>query len=148
MGVDTLNYTYVMAADRAKVYQSLMTEQYKWFKGQQESLTQLEVGTQISRLYQTKTQKVGVPGTVTITQLIDQELFQMETAYGAGTILQTYELTEKAEGKTTVSYSEKNSFTELRHQYSFILVGLIYKLAYNRGIKKRMQYIEQLSTSK
>ncbi|WP_314064955.1 DUF3284 domain-containing protein [uncultured Vagococcus sp.] len=148
MRVDTLKYSYVMNAEPSRVYQSLLDEQYKFFKRYQTSLTGLAVGTQISKVFQTKTQKVGVPGTITILQLIDKQLFQMETAYAAGTILQTYELVEKVDGKTEVSYWERNSFIENRHQYSFMLIGLIYKLAYNKGIKKRLQYIEGLAQQK
>ena len=56
MRVDTLKYSYVMNAEPSRVYQSLLDEQYKFFKRYQTSLTGLAVGTQISKVFQTKTQ--------------------------------------------------------------------------------------------
>lgn len=145
MRVDTLQYKYQMNAPISRVYQSIYLEQLTFFQTNDTQIVQLTEGTQISRNFVTKTQRLPVPGTIKITSLIKNKILQMETAYASGTILQTYELREHSTGKTKVVYSEKNTFTEMRHQYSFIAVGLLYKLSYNNGIKKRMRYIEKLA---
>ena len=44
--------------------------------------------------------------------------------------------------KIEVTYSEQNSFDRSRNTYSFMLAALFYKFFFNKGVKKRTQYLE------
>lgn len=142
MRIDTLSYKYRSQQSAAAMYQSLVSEQQKFFQSKDPKITQLQEGTVIHYEIFTKTERLPVPATLTITKLRPNECFQMQTEHTKGIILQTYHFSQ--ETKTEVLYSERNTFDEMRDQFGFLFIGFFYKILYNHGIKKRMRYIEQL----
>ncbi len=77
-----------------------------------------------------------------LSKLNENEI-ELITSYNKGNIIQHYILNERSASKTQVTYSERNTFHQSRNQYSFIFLALLYKFFYNRGMKKRMIYLEK-----
>ena len=117
MRVDTLSYTHTMKSELGAVYQAVLSEQLSYFKRQDPSISALAEGTSITCDLVTKTQS------------------------STGVIMQSYDFREK-DGKVQVTYSEKNIFEQSRNQFGFMLVGLLYKYFYNRGIRRRLDYLD------
>ncbi|MFD1900764.1 DUF3284 domain-containing protein [Enterococcus termitis] len=147
MRVDTLSYTHTMTSDLSAVFKAVMAEQLSYFQRQDASVLSLEEGTSITCHLLTKTQKIGVENTMTILKLEENRCIQMKTTSATGDIIQTYDFKEKG-GNTLVTYSEKNMFEQSRNQFGFMLVGLLYKFFYNRGIKQRMTYLDSLADTR
>lgn len=145
MRTDTLSYKYRIKESSQRFYDILIQEQLRFFASVDANIQTLEQGTTISRKLQTKMQRLPADGTMTITKIENNHLFQLTTTYAAGEIVQTYELVAGKGDTTDVIYSEKNTFDKTRNQYSFMFIGLCYKFFYNRGIKQRMQYLEKLA---
>ena len=141
MRVDTLSYTHTMKSELGAVYQAVLSEQLSYFKRQDPSISALAEGTSITCDLVTKTQKIGVQNTMTVVKMEENQCFQMETASATGVIMQSYDFREK-DGKVQVTYSEKNIFEQSRNQFGFMLVGLLYKYFYNRGIRQRLDYLD------
>ncbi|KAF1301626.1 MULTISPECIES: DUF3284 domain-containing protein [Enterococcus] len=143
MRIDTLSFKFKTKVTAAEMYQVLLAEQQKFFQSKDPSVSQLEKGSEIQHDIFTKTEKLPVPAAMRITELVPDKCLQLETSYDKGTILQTYEFSQGKE-KAEVRYSERNEFNQPRYQFSFLFISIFYKVIYNHGIKKRMQYIEQL----
>lgn len=145
ISLDTLHYKYVLKSDKAAVFKVLIEEQLQYFQKNDPEITSLKEGTSIKCNLPTKVQKLPVSSVMAIKKITANEVLQMETSYPAGNILQMYEFKKNKKGKDILIYSEKNTFSETRNQYGFMLVVFLYKLFYNRGIAKRMKYIDNLS---
>lgn len=140
-----MNYKYPYKADEKNIYQVLMDEQLKYFQRNDPNIIELTSGTKIQCDLATKSQRAVIPSTIEVKQVVRNKIFQLETTHNSGKILQTYEFSVTNKGKGLLIYSEKNSFSEIRNQYNFMIAGLIYKFFYNRGIAKRMKYIDELA---
>jgi hypothetical protein len=140
MRLDTLNYSYPMKADKQKILAIILSEQEKYFqsKGLQ---GKLKLGSKVTTQVPSKMGTVTLPATIELSSL-DEEHIELTTSHHNGTIIQTYVLQKNSNGQTKVTYSEKNSFTQTRNQYNFIFLALLYKFFYNRGVKRRMKYLE------
>lgn len=144
MVFDTMSYKYKMNSAVEQTYTALVNEQYRFFHSINPEITNIEQGTSIEKRLTTKMGNEQVKGTITIQKLEENQKIQLITEYAKGSILQVYEL-KSLESQTEVSYSEKNTYDTVRGQYSFMLARVVYKYFYNRGMKKRMRYIEQLA---
>ncbi|WP_162921746.1 DUF3284 domain-containing protein [Listeria costaricensis] len=144
MRTDTLRYKYQMKAAREAVYQILLKEQLAYFQKADPSIVELEQGTKITCYLSTKMRGV-VESTMEIKEIIPEKRIQFKTAYLSGEILQTYEFLTNKAGVCQLVYSEQNTFNKTRSQYGFMVMGLLYKFFYNRGIAKRMKYLDELA---
>ncbi|WP_086349206.1 DUF3284 domain-containing protein [Candidatus Enterococcus clewellii] len=144
MRVDTLSYSFFMKPNIAAVYQAVLNEQLSYFKRQNSAVSCLKEGTTVHCQLRTKTQKIGVSSTMTVTKIETNHYFQMQTSSSTGGITQTYQFDEK-DGRVLVTYSERNTFEKTRHQYGFMVVGFFYKYFFNRGVRQRMKYLENLA---
>lgn len=145
MRTDTLSYNYQYQGKLADVYRVLIAEQTKYFKSHNSGITALKVGTTITPKLPTKMHKLPSSSTMEVVQLVPEKIFQMKTTSTNGEILQTYEFTTKKNGRQVLTYSEQNTFDRTRDQYNFMMVGILYKLFYNRGIAKRLKYLDSLA---
>ncbi|MCM3512127.1 MAG: DUF3284 domain-containing protein [Carnobacterium inhibens] len=145
ISLDTLSYKYVLKSDKSSVFKVLVDEQLQYFQKNDPKIISLEEGTSVQCNLTTKLQSLPVSSVMEITKLKAEETLQTKTSYSSGMILQMYEFKKDKKGKDILIYSEKNTFSETRNQYGFMLIGFFYKLFYNRGIAKRMRYIDNLS---
>ena len=145
ISLDTLRYKYVLKSNKSAVFKVLVEEQLQYFQKNDPKIISLVEGTSVNCNLTTKVQNLPVSSVMEITKLKANEVLQTETSYSSGTILQLYEFKKNKHGKDILIYSEKNTFSATRNQYGFMLIGFFYKLFYNRGIAKRMRYIDNLS---
>ncbi|AGE37637.1 Hypothetical protein zj316_0098 [Lactiplantibacillus plantarum ZJ316] len=75
------------------------------------------------------------------------DTFQLETQQPSGKIIQTYKFDTERSGAKILVYSEQNVFESNRNQMNFMIFGLMYKYFYNRGVRKRMRYLDDLAQS-
>lgn len=94
-------------------------------------------------MIQTKSAPQLVPAVMTVKKITADELW-INTVHEEGVIDQRYQVTSQKNGKLQVTYSEQSHFARQRTAYSFMLVALFYKFFFNRGVKKRMRYLEEL----
>lgn len=145
MSTDTLQYKYSYKSDAEKIFKVLVEEQLKYFQKNDPTITCLEDGTTIDCHLTTKMQQLPVASTMEVKKIVSNKLFQTETEHPSGKIIQTYEFLTNKKGKNLLIYSEKNTFDKTKNQFGFIIVGLLYKFFYNRGIAKRLKYIDGLA---
>lgn len=145
MRTDTLSYKYYYEADKKQLFRTLLNEQLKYFKRADPTISQLTSGTKIKTQLQTKINKLQTENYMQVKQIIPNELFQLETQQQDGVILQTFKFAENRRHRKYLIYSEQNTFNKSRSQMNFMFIGGLYKLIYNHGIKKRMQYLDQLA---
>jgi len=145
MRTDTLKYKYSYNADQEALYGTLVNEQLKYFQRTDPQIKHLEKGTSIQAQLTTKMKKLATSNTMTIKDIAKNKIFQLETKQPDGEILQTYEFETNKHGKKYLVYSERNTFENARNQTNFMLMGLFYKFFYNRGVKKRMEYLDNLA---
>lgn len=145
ISLDTLTYKHVLKADKSTVFKVLIEEQLQYFQKNNPEILSLEEGTSVQCNLTTKLENLPVSSVMAITKLTANETLEMETSYSSGAILQLYEFKKDKKGKDILIYSEKNTFLKTRNQYGFMLIGFFYKLFYNRGIAKRMKYIDNLT---
>lgn len=141
MRVDTLSYSYQMNVGLTRIFQVIQAEQERYFKSKGFSGESLREGVTVPMAVPSKLGAATIPATIQLSKLTKSEI-ELITSYDKGEIIQRYSLNELPTGKTKVTYSEKNTFTQMRNQYNFIFLAMLYKFSYNRGIKKRMKYLE------
>lgn len=147
MRTDTLRYKYSYNADQGNLYDTLVNEQLKYFQRSNPQIKHLSKGTKIEAQLTTKMKRISTTNTMTIKDIVKDKIFQMETKQPDGEILQTYEFETNKRGKKYLVYSEKNTFENARNQTNFMFIGLLYKFFYNRGVKKRMEYLDNLAVN-
>lgn len=141
MSPDTLTYKYKYQASKEKLFQTLLNEQLKYFSMHDSSIKSLHVGDEIKTTLQTKLQNLDSVTTMKITKIVPNKIFQMVTHQPNGNdIVQTF-----AFKQNELVYSEKTKLHTVRSQTYFFLVALVYKFFYNRGMKKKLQYLDQLA---
>lgn len=145
MRTDTLSYKYYYEADTDLLFQALLNEQLKYFRRSDPTINQLVPGIKIKTLLQTKLNKIQTENYMQVKQIVFNQLFQLETQQQDGVILQTFKFEENRHHRKYLIYSEQNTFNKSRNQMNFMFVGGLYKFIYNHGIKKRMQYLDQLA---
>lgn len=141
MRVDTLSYSYQMNVGLTRIFRVIQAEQEQYFKSKGFSGDILTEGATIPVAVPSILGTSTIPATIQLSKLTKSEI-ELITSYDKGEIIQRYSLKELPSGKTKVTYSEKNTFTQMRNQYNFIFLAMLYKFSYNRGIKKRMKYLE------
>lgn len=145
MRTDTLCYKYRFHATKEAIYRVLVAEQLKYFQRTDPAIKALSPGTKIKAHLQTKMNKLPTQDYMEVTKIVENEAFQLETQQPAGKIIQTFEFTKNRRGEDILAYSEQNVFDNTRSQTNFMLFGLLYKFFYNRGMRKRMQYLDDLA---
>ena len=146
MRTDTLSYKYHYQAKPTDFFNVILKEQLQYFQRTDPSIKLLKPGTTIEAHLQTKMNKIQTENKMSVKQIVPNQLFQLETQQTGGTITQTFELDQDRHGKNRVIYSEQNNFEQGRNQMNFVFMGALYKFFYNRGIKKRMQFLDKLAT--
>ena len=141
MRVDTLSYSYQMNVGLTRIFQVIQSEQERYFKSKGFSGDTLTEGVTVPIAVPSKLGAATIAATIQLSKLTKSEI-ELVTSYDKGEIIQRYSLIELSSGKTKVTYSEKNTFIQMRNQYNFIFLAMLYKFSYNRGIKKRMKYLE------
>lgn len=142
----TLSYDYSTSHALKDVYDQVIKDQLQYFQYYNKKITSLEKGTRIKKDFYTKTTKEKVRGSLTITKLIPQEVFEMTVRYCEGTIVQRYTFFAQEENQTLITYSEENTFKNTRKTLNFNIISFPYRFLFKRQMKKRMQYIDsQLS---
>ena len=137
MSPDTLTYKYKYQASKEKLFQTLLDEQLM----HDSSIKSLHVGDEIKTTLQTKLQNLDSVTTMKITKIVPNKVFQMITHQPNGNdIVQTF-----AFKQNELVYSEKTKLHTVRSQTYFFLAALVYKFFYNRGMKKKLQYLDQLA---
>lgn len=147
MSTDTLSYKYHYQAKKADLFRVLIREQLTYFRRSDPTIKALEPGTKIQTHLQTKLNKLETENTMVVKQIVTDELFQLETTQQGGVIVQTFKFEQDRHGRERLVYSEQNTFDQSRSQMNFMVMGGLYKFFYNRGIKKRMQYLDNLALS-
>lgn len=137
-----LKYEKKIATKPSDIFHTLMDEQLKYFQFYDSHMKDLKEGSKIKKPFYTKTTKEKVNGTVEVTKIIENELFQMKMAYSKGEIIQTYALKEE-DGNTKISYTEENTFDKKRDTANFSLVSIPYRFLFKRQVKKRVKYLEE-----
>ena len=146
MRADTLTYRYFYQAEPARLYQTLLDEQLKYFSCHDPRIKQLHVGDEITTSLKTKLQKLDSITTMKVTKIIPNKEFQLLTHQaGNHNITQTFEFKKNANGKNELVYSEQTNIQTIRGQSYFFLTALLYKWFYNRGMKRKLQYLDQLA---
>jgi len=145
MRTDTLKYNYPYQANRAAIYRVLVQEQLAYFQRTDPAIKALSPGTKIKAHLATKMSKTPTRDYMMVKEMVPNERFQLETQQPAGSIIQTFEFTKTRRGKDVLAYSERNVFDNNRSQANFMLFGLLYKFFYNRGVRKRMTYLDHLA---
>lgn len=140
--LDTLTYQYVLKSDRDSFYNNLIESQLQYFNQKNPHILSLDKGTSVNLKLSTKMQSIPVSAEMTVTSIIPNEIFELQTKTSTGTIIQTYQFGKTKRGENCVIYSEKNTYNKKRNQMNFIFVSFFYKFFYNRGIKKRMKYLD------
>jgi hypothetical protein len=140
MRTDTLTYTYQMQTTPERFYQVMVAQQEAFFrsKGLVEPFGET---SQINLMIRTKAASTLVPAVMRVQRLAKDEV-ALTTAHEQGEISQSYQFVPRKEGTIQVTYSEQNYFDRSRNTYSFMLMALFYKFFFNRGVKKRMKYLE------
>ena len=140
MRTDTLTYTYQMRTMPERFYQVMIAQQAAFFrsKGAEEPFGE---NSQIDLMIRTKSAATLVPAVMKVKKIAQDEV-ALITAYEQGKICQRYRFVPRGAEKIEVTYSEQNSFDRSRNTYSFMLAALFYKFFFNKGVKKRMQYLE------
>ncbi|MCS8604401.1 DUF3284 domain-containing protein [Lactiplantibacillus pentosus] len=144
---DTLSYKYRYRAPRAELYRTLISEQLKYFQRTDASIQTLTPGTKIMANLQTKMHKLITQNMMKVNIMKTDDTFQLETQQPSGKIIQTYKFDQEHSGADVLIYSEQNVFESSRNQMNFMFFGLMYKYFYNRGVKKRMRYLDDLARS-
>ncbi|MGG5372634.1 hypothetical protein [Enterococcus sp. AZ196] len=147
MRVDTLSYNYQMNVNIKKVHEVIFKEQEQYFHSNGFLGEAFIEGAEITRTMPSKLGTTNIPASIQLSKLSENEI-ELTTTYIKGGIVQRYVLNELSYSKTQVIYSEKNVFHQLRNQYSFFFLAVAYKFFYNRGIKKRMAYLESQCNEK
>lgn len=142
MRVDTLSYNYQMNVRKSQIYEVIHEEQQRYFQSNGFSNGKFQEGAEISLTMPSKLGTTKIPALMRLSKLTQDEI-ELITFYNKGEIIQRYVLDARSSSKTQVTYSERNSFHQARNQYSFIFLALLYKFFYNRGMKKRMVYLEK-----
>lgn len=146
MKTDTLTYRYVYQAPKEKLYQTLLDEQLKYFNSHDASIKTLHEGDQVNTSLKTKIQKLESSTTIKVTKIVPNKEFQLETHQaGNHNITQTFKFDKNVNGKDELVYSERTNINTVRGQSYFFLTALIYKFFYNRGMKKKLQYLDRLA---
>lgn len=149
MRLDTLTYTYHYKAPKSKLYQTLMETQLQYFKAHDKKIKQLHEGDRITPSLQTKLQKLDSVTTMEISKIIPEKIFQLVTQQPDNhNITQTFEFRRDRAGKEELIYSEKTQLNNARGYSFFFLTAVLYKYFYNRGMKKKMQYLDDLALGK
>lgn len=105
------------------------------------NIKSLHVGDEIRTTLRTKLQNLDSVTTMKITKIIPNKIFQMVTHQPNGNdIVQTFSFKQDE-----LVYSEKTKLHTVRSQTYFFLAALVYKFFYNRGMKKKLQYLDQLA---
>ncbi|MBP2058233.1 hypothetical protein J2Z60_001410 [Lactobacillus colini] len=145
MNTNTLTYRYFYKADPQKMYQTLLNTQLEYFQMHDKSIKELHVGDKINTTLKTKINHDSVT-TMEVTKIIPNEEFQLVThQVGNHDITQTFKFKKSPNGSNELDYSERTNVTTFRGQSYFFLAKLLYKFFYNRGMKKRMQQLENLA---
>lgn len=147
MRIDTLRYKYHYQATKPEMYRTLIAEQLKYFQRMDHSIKQIKTGTAVEAKLTTKVRKLTTANKMTVQQIKPEHCFQLVTQQPAGKIIQTFEFTADRRGRNVLIYSERNVLDNYRNQVNYMLFGLLYKFFYNRGVRKRMQYLDHLATS-
>lgn len=143
MSENSLSFKYCFEDEVSTVFDTIISEQLKFFKQYKPEISLLTKGLSIEKELTTKTSNKPVKVKLKINEIIKDEKFELSTIYSEGEILQTYSLSYN-DGKTTVCYSEKNMFEKKSYVFNFKVISLFYKFFYNRNIKKRMRYLESV----
>lgn len=147
MRIDTLRYKYHYQATKTAMYNTLIAEQLKYFQRMDQSIKQIKTGTAIEAKLTTKMRKITTSSKMVVEEIKPEQCFQLVTQQAAGKIIQTFEFTSDHRGRNVLVYSEKNVLDNYRNQVNYMLFGLLYKFFYNRGVRKRMQYLDHLAVS-
>lgn len=142
---DTLSYKYRYQASKAAIYQALINEQLSYFQRTDPNVKTLTTGTKIIANLQTKMKKLATQDYMQVTSIKENDEFQLETQQPSGKIVQTFKFTKNRMGNDVLLYSEQNIFENNRNQTNFMFMGMMYKFFYNRGVRKRMQYLDNLA---
>lgn len=146
MRADTLTYRYLYQASQDKLYQTLLDQQLRYFKQHDPSIISLHEGDEISTNLKTKIRNLESETTIKVTKIIPNEEFQLETHQpGNHNITQTFKFDKNPNGKNELVYSEKTNIDTVRGQSYFFLTALLYKFFYNRGMKKKLQYLDKIA---
>lgn len=146
MRADTLTYRYLYEASQDKLYETLLNQQLKYFKSHDENITSLHEGDEISTNLKTKIRNLDSATTIKITKIVPNKEFQLETHQpGNHNITQTFKFDKNVNGKNELVYSEKTNIDTVRGQSYFFLTALLYKFFYNRGMKKKLQYLDKIA---
>lgn len=143
MSENSLSFKYCFEDEVSTVFDTIISEQFKFFKQYKPEISLLTKGLSIEKELTTKTSNKPVKVKLKINEIIKDEKFELSTIYSEGEILQTYSLSN-SDGKTIVLYSEKNMFEKKSYVFNFKAISLFYKFFYNRNIKKRMRYLESV----
>ncbi|MFH5811271.1 DUF3284 domain-containing protein [Companilactobacillus sp. FL22-1] len=147
MRTDTLRYKYGYNASQNDLYNTLVNEQLKYFQRTNPQIRHLTPGTTIEAELTTKMKRIATTNKMSIKNMVKNELFQMETEQPDGKIVQTYQFETNKRGKKFLVYSERNTFKNTRNQTNFMFISLLYKFFYNRGVRKRMKYLDDLAVN-
>lgn len=142
---DTLSYKYRYEAPKSELYRTLISEQLKYFQRADKSIQALKPGTIIIANLQTKMHQLITQNTMKVNIMKADDIFQLETQQPSGKIVQTYKFEQEHSGANILVYSEQNVFESNRNQMNFMIFGLMYKYFYNRGVRKRMRYLDDLA---
>ncbi|RVU69979.1 MULTISPECIES: DUF3284 domain-containing protein [Lactobacillus] len=148
MRADTLTYRYFYQASPQKLFQTLLDQQLKYFQAHDAKIKNLHVGDEIQTTLKTKLQKLDSVIRMKITKIDPGREFQLQTLQSHNhTITQTFKFEKSPNGRNQLLYSEQTNVQTVRGQSYFFLAALLYKFFYNRGMKKRLQYLDQLALS-
>ena len=142
MRIDTLSYKYQIDVSKQLVYEVIRKEQETYFRSKGYVGKGLNEGAAVTLSMTSKLGATSIPASIQLSKLNENEI-ELLTSHSKGTITQKYRIDERSDSKTQVIYTEKNAFTHARNQYSFIFLAFVYKFFYNRGMKKRMVYLEK-----
>lgn len=145
MRTDTLSYHYRYQTTKENFFGALIAEQLKYFKRVDPTIEQLHAGLKINARLMTKIQKHETSNTMMIEEVVPNQRFKMVTNQPAGAIIQMFEFTSDRKGRNVVVYSEQNQFDNNRNQTNFMFIGILYKYFFNRGMKKKMIYLEKIA---
>ncbi len=145
MRIDTLRYRYHYQASKTAMYKTLINEQLKYFQRMDNSVKRIQPGTTVEAKLTTKMRKITTANKMMVKEIKPEKCFQLVTRQQAGKIIQTFEFKSDRHGRNVLVYSEKNVLDNYRNQVNYMLFGLLYKFFYNRGVRKRMQYLDHLA---
>lgn len=149
MRLDTLTYKYRYKAPKDMMYKTLIETQLQYFRAHDKKIKQLREGEKITTNLQTKLQKLDSKTTMEISKIIPEKVFQLVTQQPDNhNITQTFEFKTNKSGKEELIYSEKTQLNNARSYSFFFLTAIIYKYFYNRGMKKKMQYLDDMALGK